>query len=247
MPVITPAEYELAVLERIRLEFRSSGVRVCGTEGPVKHLVRGRYSLVDRQLDVAAYRLSASTPFFVADAKCHANKLDVKDVETFVGMVEDIGAEIALLVAPQGFTPAAERRACAASMRVFIMTIEQALTFRWLPIARQIFPQDWVFHEQLAICLRRLNEHALPEHIIEPMESLAFEEAEAFIRHALATDPAHAVDFLTVIATRYHDDSWRYNAVRLLAEAQRLTPKMRADFLAVESDPETIALLREEI
>ena len=245
MPTITAADYELAVLERIRLDFAATEVRVYGTEAGTKHFVRGRHSLVDRQLDVAAYRLGAIAPFLVADAKRHANKLDVKDVETFVGMVEDVGAEIALLVAPHGFTPAAGRRAAAASMRVFVMTIEQALTCRWLPIARQLFPQDWVFHEQLAACLRRLNEHAPPEHIIEAMESLAFEEAESFIRHALVADTTHAVEFLTMIATSYHDDGWRYHALRLLLDAKRLTPQMRIDFLAVESDPDNIAMLRE--
>jgi hypothetical protein len=130
MSDISPDDYELAVFAKIRLDFQSTAVHVEGTENGVKHYVIGRYSLVNRQLDVAAYRPEEMRPFLIADAKRHRDKLDVKDAEAFIGMVDDVGASIGVLVAPEGFTPAAVRRAGAASTSVLIITLEQALTYR---------------------------------------------------------------------------------------------------------------------
>jgi hypothetical protein len=86
MSDISPDDYELAVFAKIRLDFQSTAVHVEGTENGIKHYVIGRYSLVKRQLDVAAYRPEEGRPFLIADAKRHQDKLDVKDAEAFIGM-----------------------------------------------------------------------------------------------------------------------------------------------------------------
>jgi hypothetical protein len=247
MSDLSPDDYELAVFAKIRLDFQSTAVRVEGTEHGVKHYVIGRYSLVKRQLDVAAYRPEETRPFFIADAKRHGNTLDVKDAEAFIGMVDDVGASMSLLVAPKGFTPAAVRRARAASTSVLIMTLEEALTYRWLPLAREIYPYDWIFHEELACALRLLYERAQPEAMMDALESVSFEEWDLLVGYALARHPDQARCFLLAVAQYHHDDGWRFNAVRHLMEANMLDKELCHELLQRESDPDTIELLENSL
>lgn len=77
----------------------------------------GRYSKTKRQIDVLVRVPTESGDLLlVIDAKDHARRLDVKHVEEFIGMVDDVGANKAALVSPLGFTKAALRRAEAAGV-----------------------------------------------------------------------------------------------------------------------------------
>ena len=69
----------------------------------------------------------------IVDAKRRKRKIDVKDVETFRGMMEDVGATHGYLVCPHGHTPAAEKRA------------QSAVSIRLLPIDRleDFDPRTW--------------------------------------------------------------------------------------------------------
>lgn len=72
----------------------------------------GRFSLVERQVDVliedsiAGFRLR-----IVVDAKFRGKRIDVTDVEAFIGYCLDIGASKGVLIAQNGYTPAAINRA----------------------------------------------------------------------------------------------------------------------------------------
>lgn len=240
---ITYQDYELAVLEKLRLEMLPQGIQVLGTENGRAHEVKGRYSLVPRQLDAAAYRPGASRPFLIADAKRHACKIDIKDAEAFLGMVDDVGAAIGLLVAPLGFTPGAERRVEAASTYVRIMAIEQALTAKWLPVARRVYPHDWIFREELALALRSFQAGAPANALMDALDHVAFEEWDALVAYALEHYTAEAVKFLRPIANHHEDDGWRYNALRHLVESGNLDRNTAAQLRERELDPEIRELL----
>jgi hypothetical protein len=242
---ISPADYELAVFEAIRLEFAPTPVQVRGTENKAKHTVLGRHSRVPRQLDAAAYRPGEARPFLIADAKRRGRKVHVVHADAFLGLMEDAGAELGLLVAPAGFTSGAARRVAPARGRVRILTVEDALTFRWLPVARTIYPQDWYFHAELAHAVRLLNEAAPHREIMEALETIAFDEWDAFMRRALADHLDLAVPLLEAIASYHHDDGWRFNAIELLDH--RMSVELAARLLERERDPETSELLREYV
>ena len=78
--------------------------------------IRGRITGVRRQIDVLieARNDSDNNRRIIVDAKRRKRKLDVKDVESFRGMMEDVDASHGYLVCPRGHTPAAERRAQTA-------------------------------------------------------------------------------------------------------------------------------------
>jgi len=236
-------EYEGAVLQHLRQEFAATAVRVMGAEAGQQHTVIGRFSLVPRQLDVAAYGIGDERPFFIADAKKHGDKLDVKDVECFVGMADDIGVNFASLVAPGGFTKAAARRAGAASMRLEVLTIEQAMTWRWLPLAQQLYPYDWVFRRELAKALRLLEEGAGPADLVDALDRVAFEEWEALVDFAIVHHSRSARQFLLAVAAEHPDDGWRCNAVQRLLDIGFLDDATRRRLASAETDPEVLELL----
>lgn len=189
-----------------------------------------------RQLDAAVYRGDQERPFLIADAKRHANVLDVTDVESLIGLMDDIGASVGALVAPKGFTRPAVRRAQGASVRVVVISVNEALTYRWYNVASEIFPHDWVFHNQLALSIRRLNDGASQDAIVEAMEEMAFEECEAFLYYAMRHDRNQAVSFLEWIALHHFDEGWVYNAARILDEAEALSPSIRDELLTRGDD-----------
>src|SRR3954465_13266557 len=76
----------------------------------------GRISGRRRQLDVLieARHDTDNTRRIIVDAKQKKRKIDIKDVEAFGGMMEDVGATHGYLVCASGHTKAAERRAQSA-------------------------------------------------------------------------------------------------------------------------------------
>jgi Restriction endonuclease len=75
--------------------------------------LRGRFSEVDRQIDVTVRGTFSMFPhpiLAVVDCKCWASNVDVTDVEALIGVVEDVGATLGLLVTTTGASAAAERR-----------------------------------------------------------------------------------------------------------------------------------------
>lgn len=74
--------------------------------------ILGRYSKTERQVDVLVdARIAGSKIRLVIDAKHYSSKIDVKDVESFISMVEDIDAAQGILITSQGYTEAAINRA----------------------------------------------------------------------------------------------------------------------------------------
>lgn len=59
----------------------------------------------------------------IVDAKRYKKKIDIKDIETFEGMMKDCRSEYGVIVCPNGYTPAAKRRA------------QDAITIRLIPLA----------------------------------------------------------------------------------------------------------------
>lgn len=75
-------------------------------------IINGRYSKKDRQVDILIEDEVAGYPIKMAvDAKNFSNKIDVKCVESFISMLEDIGVHQGVLITNKGFSEAAINRA----------------------------------------------------------------------------------------------------------------------------------------
>jgi hypothetical protein len=74
--------------------------------------VIGNYSKVKRQVDILITQYVAGNRILIAvDGKYFNKKIDVKCVESFIGMLEDLGAHKGLLISKEGFSEAALNRA----------------------------------------------------------------------------------------------------------------------------------------
>jgi hypothetical protein len=72
----------------------------------------GRYSKVSRQIDVLIENTIADNEFRIfIDAKYFSKPIDVKQVETILGMMDDIAVDKGLIITKEGYTPAALKRA----------------------------------------------------------------------------------------------------------------------------------------
>jgi hypothetical protein len=75
--------------------------------------VTGRITGIKRQIDVLidARHNTDNSRRVIVDAKRRRRKIDVKDVEAFLGLMRDVEATHGYLVCPAGFTKAAQHRA----------------------------------------------------------------------------------------------------------------------------------------
>lgn len=83
-------------------------------EAIVEHNVKvmGRESEVERQIDILVTQHIGQYVMKIAmDCKDYKSPVDVKGVEEFAGMVQDIGANKGVLVCPAGFSATAKKRA----------------------------------------------------------------------------------------------------------------------------------------
>ena len=72
----------------------------------------GMFSKTKRQIDILIEQYVAGNRIVIAvDGKYFNKKVDVKAVESYISMLEDIGAHKGLLISKEGFTEAAYNRA----------------------------------------------------------------------------------------------------------------------------------------
>ena len=72
----------------------------------------GKFSKVERQIDLLIEEQASDFAFrIIVDAKHRGRKLDVNDVEAFLGLTQDVEAHTGMMIALEGYTPAAINRA----------------------------------------------------------------------------------------------------------------------------------------
>jgi hypothetical protein len=239
---ISPEKYEKALFEKLLYDFPLSHFKVI----PNDRNIVGRYSGIKRQLDVAVYRKNVPAPFLVAEAKRHSRKIGIRQVECFIGMLDDVDAKMGFLASPKGFSAPAQRRAAASTIRVRVMSAEEALEMNWRSVARDIFPWDWAFHPDLAVALYRLNKKEHPDNVIEAIEAIPFDEWLGFVEYSLKNHTSEAVEVLWFIAQNHYDSGWRFNAIQQLMNHGLLSQSDIERILQQENDPDILDLLNEE-
>ena len=82
--------------------------------------IMGRHTEVMRQIDVLVEQnVGQYTMSVVIDSKDYKVPVDVKGVEEFHGLVDDVGAQKGVMVCPAGFTPAAKKRALGLQIDLY--------------------------------------------------------------------------------------------------------------------------------
>ena len=108
---------------------------LAGDSAAVERNVRlpGRRSGRGRQIDVLVrgriFGMTDAT--LIVDCKRRRSPVDVKAVEAFIGMVEDVGADVGMLMTTAGSTRTARERARAErGLHIKLMTLEELMAWR---------------------------------------------------------------------------------------------------------------------
>jgi len=81
--------------------------------------IKGRYSKQNRQIDILVEgRIAGSRFRLIIDGKYYNTNLDIKDVEAFISMVDDVEADKGLLITSKGYSKAAINRAYYGHNRI---------------------------------------------------------------------------------------------------------------------------------
>src|SRR3712207_4602472 len=116
---IDPKEYEMALAEKFRYDdFRPPIFEVMHN---IK--LRGRYSEILRQIDVAVRRAGEEHPFLIAEAKRHGRQVEIEYIEAFITRLYDIDVKFGIMVASSDFSQPGRRLAAAFGIELAIMPI----------------------------------------------------------------------------------------------------------------------------
>lgn len=112
-------EYESEVERHFREEYPNAQISYNAK-------ILGVHSGVPRQIDVLIEQQLCDIPFrIVVDAKYRGEKLDVKDIEEFLGLVEDVQAHKGVLVSAAGYSEAAITRASKADLILDVLNFDE--------------------------------------------------------------------------------------------------------------------------
>lgn len=116
--------------------------------------ILGQFSKVNRQVDVSIKGMFAGHKILgVVECKCFNKKVDVKIIDSFIGFLEDVNANVGVIITTKGFSKAANNRAKVKNIRLDIVD------FNYL--------DDYEFSIDLcSICQESLNEYQMPGEIV---------------------------------------------------------------------------------
>ena len=175
--LVTAREYERALFNQLYYVFRRPHYIVV----PDQRALRGLLSRARRQTDVSVYRSGQPRPAIAVECKRYGRRLNIKDVESFLGMLEDLGAQRGVLVAPLGYSRAAERRVHGTGVDLHRLAERDAVRLNWRELARAVFPWDEGFHREMADAFDAVMVNSDMERAADALEAVAFEEWEAAI------------------------------------------------------------------
>jgi len=105
-------DYEVEIFEQFKSAFKDADITTNVT-------LNGRYSKTKRQIDILVEQYVAGNRIqIIIDCKYFNRKVDVKCVESFISMLEDVGAHKGLLITSKGYSEAALNRAYYGSSNV---------------------------------------------------------------------------------------------------------------------------------
>ncbi len=140
--------------------------------------IKGVISSRKRQIDVLIDQRhdTDNTNRIIIDTKIKKRQIDIKDVEAFLGLMEDVQATHGYLVCPNGFTKSAERRA------------QEAISLRLLPLDKldDFDPSIWPDCIVKASCKGKIfwDGYSAVDMVVRPIKYLRqMDEIISFIHY----------------------------------------------------------------
>src|SRR5260221_3151598 len=97
------------------------------------HKIKGRRSDTERQIDVwLEAEIGDKHPITVAiECRRYDRPVSIKDMDAFVGFLEDVGANKGVMISHSGYTEGASKRADGAGIELKTLTLAEAEDFDW--------------------------------------------------------------------------------------------------------------------
>jgi len=102
-------------------------------------------------------------------------------------------------------------------------------------------PEPETITERLADARLLIETAAAASSVADALDSVPFEEWDAFVEQALREQPAQAEKFLRWVAARHSESEWRFNAIRILDGL--IDEEFRLELLGREQNADTRELL----
>lgn len=109
-------DYEDKIFEKFDSEFGSTHEIIKNT-----HII-GKFSKTPRQIDILLKsKIAHYSVLGVVECKYFSKKVDVKIVDSFIGFLEDVGANFGVIITNEGYTHGAQNRAYVKGIRLEII------------------------------------------------------------------------------------------------------------------------------
>lgn len=86
----------------------------------------GIYSKIERQIDFAIRgNLAGKRILGIVDCKYYSKKIDIKTVESFIGMMQDVNANFGFMITNRGYSQAAKNRVKYSNLKLDILQFNE--------------------------------------------------------------------------------------------------------------------------
>lgn len=113
-------DYEESIFEKFESEFGTNHELIKNTR------IEGKFSKIKRQVDILIKsKIIGYGILGVIECKYFSIKINVKIVDSFIGFLEDVGANFGVIITNKGFTPGAINRAEVKGIRLDIIDFNE--------------------------------------------------------------------------------------------------------------------------
>lgn len=86
----------------------------------------GLYSRIDRQIDFSIRgNIAGRRVLGIVDTKYYNKSVDVKVVESFIGMIEDVNANFGLIITNKGYSKSAKNRVKFSNLKLDVLELNE--------------------------------------------------------------------------------------------------------------------------
>lgn len=180
---------------------------------------------------------------YILETKYHKAKASIGLIESFCTKRKDVGARLGIFIAPNNFSKTSYNKAAFHKLELKVFTEADFERYQHFDqLAALVFPYDIAFKRDIRKTLTAIDDNNT-DKVLESLESVPYEEWLACVKYGIDKYKITTTKLLKWIAANYPDDGWRFNAVHLLDDANKLAEDLRKMLLNNETDPEIIELL----
>jgi len=137
-------DYEQEICDKFQREFNDCEIIKNGH-------ITGKFSKVPRQIDILIQGKMAGVDLLgIVECKYFSRKVDVKVVDSFIGFLEDVGANFGVIITNEGFSAGAVNRASIKGIKLDIVSYEDLELYHYEPDLCQVCDHSYPvldFHE----------------------------------------------------------------------------------------------------